>query len=149
MNALLTAIVVWLSANFGLPANFDLPRIERMSSSEMTKTLYESIPADQRQAMSIDHMRVVQSLYSVEKNTIYLQPEWNGRNPAELSELVHEMVHHLQNLSHASYACPEEREKLAYQAQEKWLKMFGHSLATDFGLDGFTILVVTTCGQME
>ena len=59
------------------------------------------------------------------------------------------MVHHLQNLSHAPYACPEEREKLAYQAQEKWLKMFGHSLATDFGLYGFTILVVTTYGQME
>jgi len=149
MNALLTAIVVWLSANFGLPANFDLPRIERMSSIEMTKTLFQSIPVDRRQAMTIDHMRAVQSLYSVERKTIYLRPEWNGRSPAELSELVHEMVHHLQNLSHASYACPAEREKLAYQAQEKWLNMFGHSLATDFDLDGFTILVVTTCGQME
>jgi hypothetical protein len=149
MNALLAAIVVWLSANFGLPANFDFPSVERMSSIEMTKTLYQSIPADQRQAMSIDRLRAVQSLYSVKKKTIYLRPEWNGRSPAELSELVHEMVHHLQNLSHASYACPEEREKLAYQAQEKWLNMFGHSLTTDFELDGFTILVVTNCGQME
>lgn len=149
MNALLTAIVVWLSANFGLPANFNFPNIERMSSAEMTKTLFQSIPADRRQAMTIDHMRAVQSLYSVERKTIYLRPEWTGRSPAELSELVHEMVHHLQNLGHASYACPEEREKLAYQAQEKWLKMFGHSLATDFELDGFTILVVTNCGQME
>ena len=149
MNALLTAIVVWLSANFGLPANFNFPNIERMPSAEMTKILYQSIPADRRQATAIDGMRAVQSLYSVEKKTIYLQPEWNGRGPAELSELVHEMVHHLQNLSHASYACPGEREKLAYQAQEKWLNMFGHSLATDFELDGFTILVITACGQME
>ena len=146
MASLLTAIVVWLSANFGLPANYDLPRIERMSSTEMTNVLYQSIPADQRQAMSIDQMRKVLSFYGVEKKTIYLPLEWTGRTPAELSVLVHEMVHHSQNLSHTTFECPEAREKLAYEAQEKWLSMFGqHSLATDFELDGFTVLVATTC----
>ena len=30
LPSLLTAIVVWPSANFGLPANYELPRIERM-----------------------------------------------------------------------------------------------------------------------
>ena len=149
MHNLLTAIVVWLSANFGLQANFDFPRIERMSSAEMTKALYEGAHVDQRQAMSIDRLRTVHSLYSVEKKTIYLVPEWSGRTPAELSELVHEMVHHLQNVSHATFECPAERERLAYDAQEKWLEMFGHSLATDFELDRFTILVFTTCGEMD
>jgi hypothetical protein len=149
MHNLLTAIVVWLSANFGLPANLDLPRIERMSSVEMTKLVYESIAVDQRQAMSINNLRTVQSLYSVQKKTIYLPPEWTGRTPAELSELVHEMVHHLQNLSHTAFTCPAERERLAYEAQEKWLEMFGHSLAADFNLDKFTVLVVTTCGEMD
>ena len=147
MPSLLTAIVVWLSANFGLPADYQFPRIERMSSVEMTRLRYQSIPVDQRQALNVDHARTVQSLYSVQKKTIYLRPEWTGKTPADLSELVHEMVHHLQNLSHAKFACPAESEKLPYEAQEKWLNMFGHSLASDFELDPFTILVVTTCGE--
>ena len=81
------------------------------------------------------------------KRPIYLRPEWTGKTPAEFSELVHEMVHHLQNLSHAKFACSAEGEKLAYEAQEKWLNMFRHSLASDFELDPFTILLVTTCGE--
>ena len=32
MNALLTAIALWLSANFGLPATHDLRRVEHMSA---------------------------------------------------------------------------------------------------------------------
>jgi uncharacterized protein DUF6647 len=149
MPNLLAAIVVWLSANFGLPATYELPRIERMSAQEMTNVVYQNIPADQRQAMSIDQMRQVISLYSVEKKTIYLRPEWTGRTPAELSVLVHEMVHHSQNLSHAAFECPAARERLAYEAQEKWLNMFGHSLETDFELDGFTLLVVTSCPALN
>jgi hypothetical protein len=143
--ALLTAIVVWLCANFGFPANYDFPRIERMSSHEMTNRLYQSIPDDQRQGMSIDQLRKVLSLYRVDNKTIYLPPEWTGQTPAELSVLVHEMVHHLQNLSHANFACPQAREKIAYEAQEKWLNMFGHTITTDFELNSFTILLATTC----
>ena len=145
MPALLTAIVVWLSANFGLPANYDFPRIERMSSIEMTNLVYQRVPDDQRQAMSTDRFRRVVSLYSVEQKTIYLQPEWNGRTPAELSMLVHEMVHHLQNVAHIAYACPQEREKLAYEAQEKWLGLFGRDLSHEFQIDPFTLLISTAC----
>lgn len=145
MNALLTAIVVWLSVNFGLPANFELPRIERMSSTEMKNLIYENIPADQRQAMSVDQIPRVISLYSVETKTIYLPPEWTGRTPAELSELVHEMVHHSQNLSHATFLCPAEREKLAYEAQEKWLVQYGKNLESEFGLDPMSVLVKSLC----
>lgn len=99
MEALLTALVVWLSANFGLPATYDLPRVERMSSIEMTNLVYDNVAADQHQAIRTDEMRKVLSLYRVDTKTIYLPPEWTGRTPADLSILVHEMVHHLQNLS--------------------------------------------------
>lgn len=65
--------------------------------------------------------------------------------PAQMSVLVHEMVHHLQSAARLRYACPEEREALAYAAQEQWLRMHGRTLADDFEIDGFTLLASTRC----
>lgn len=146
MEPLLTAIVVWLSANFGLPATYDLPRVERMSSIEMTNLLYQNSGADQRK-VKFDQMGKVLSLYSVETKTIYLARKWTGQTPADLSLLVHEMVHHMQNLSPTTFECPQAREKLAYEAQEKWLNMFGHNLENDFGIDRLTIFMNTACTE--
>ncbi len=56
------------------------------------------------------------------------------------------MVHHLQNKSGVKYACAAEREKLAYEAQEKWLGLFGVSLQSEFEIDEFTLKMSTTCG---
>jgi hypothetical protein len=41
--------------------------------------------------------------------------------------------------------CPQEREKLAYLAQERWLGLFGHNLESDFDLNPFSLLVKTKC----
>jgi hypothetical protein len=77
---------------------------------------------------------------------IYLPEGWTGNTPAELSILVHEMVHHLQNVENLKFECPQEREQLAYKAQERWLGLFGRDLLRDFELDPFTLLVATRCG---
>jgi hypothetical protein len=42
-----------------------------------------------------------------------------------------------RNMLGLKHECPQEREKLAYEAQDRWLHLFGHSLETDFELDGF------------
>ena len=59
--------------------------------------------------------------------------------------LVHEMVHHMQNVGNVKYECLDAREKLAFAAQERWLELFDHTLAGEFGLDPFTLLVRTSC----
>ncbi|HVI62197.1 MAG TPA: DUF6647 family protein [Bradyrhizobium sp.] len=59
--------------------------------------------------------------------------------------LVHEVVHHFQNVLGLKYECPQEREKLAYIAQDRWLGLFGHSLTGDFALDPFSLFIKTTC----
>ena len=68
-----------------------------------------------------------------------------GDTVAETSVLVHEMVHHLQNLADVKFSCPDERERLAYKAQGKWLAVFGKSLAEEFDLDPFTLFAKTLC----
>jgi hypothetical protein len=84
--------------------------------------------------------------YDDELRTIYLPSDWRGHTAAELSIVVHEMVHHIQNTGHLKYECGEAREKLAFKAQEQWLGLFGQDLETQFGLDSLTLLVRTNCG---
>ena len=146
MEALLTAIVVWLSANYNLPASFEHPRIEFASAEDISSRLYESIAREQHAAIVLNQPELdVVSLYSNEAKTIYLLDGWKGRTPGELSMVVHEMVHHLQNVGQLKFACPQEREKLAYSAQNDWLALFGSDLTREFQLDPFSVLVKTNC----
>ena len=65
------------------------------------------------------------------------------------------MVHHLQNVGELKFECPQEREQLAYKAQERWLGLFGRDLLRDFKLDLFTIFcehqvwVLTAAGSRQ
>ena len=133
MEALLTAIVLWLSINFPLPANLNHPGIKFVSAAEMIA---------QRTGVSASEISSdIVALYSNESKTIYLMDGWTGKTPAELSILVHEMVHHLQNVGQLKFACSEEREELTYKAQDDWLHLFGRDLERDFQMDPFSILV--------
>jgi hypothetical protein len=144
MEALLTAIVLWLSTNFPLPANVNHPSIKFVSQAEMIAPLKQN--QQQRTNVSTaENSWDIVSLYSNEAKTIYLMDGWTGNTPDELSILVHEMVHHLQNVGQLKFACPEEREELAYKAQESWLRLFGRDLERGFQMDAFTILVKSKC----
>jgi hypothetical protein len=141
MEALLTAIVIWLSANYSLPASFDHPRVAFVSAEKITSARHENIgqmPLNQSESDIV-------SLYNDDQRTIYLRDEWTGKTPADLSILVHEMVHHLQNIGRLKFECPQAREEVAYQAQERWLGLFGRDLSRDFQMDPFTILVKSNC----
>ncbi|MGZ9143232.1 MAG: DUF6647 family protein [Candidatus Binatia bacterium] len=148
MNALMTAIVLWLSANFDLPANFDHPKIAMASHEEMVAMrygpLHSKAPAASQASTSPGEREVV-SVYSFSNDTIYLPEGWTGNTPAEISVLVHELVHHLQNRSGMKFECVQELEGTAYAAQERWLGLYGHDLLTDFDVDAFTLLASTRC----
>lgn len=149
MQALLTAIVVWLSASFDLPARYDVPRVEFVPASQMIAQRYKSLlPAERANianALGDTAGSDTVALYNDDTKTIYLADGWAGHTPAELSVLVHEMVHHLQNIARLTHECPQAREKLAYEAQDKWLALFGTSLEREFEIDGFTLLAKTVC----
>ena len=70
---------------------------------------------------------------------------WTGGTPTELSILVHELVHHLKNVSRQRFACPAAREKQAYATQARWLGMFGEDLESAFGINDLALLVTTSC----
>ena len=144
---LLAAIETWLSIEFDLPIPGNHPRIELVPPAEIAALRYgRRFPnAGTDRALNGQPASDTVAVYSDSTRTIYLAEEWTGGTPAELSVLVHEMVHHLQGAAGLKYECPQAREKLAYLAQERWLALFGRDLAQDFELDGFSLLPKTTC----
>jgi hypothetical protein len=147
MNALMTAIVIWLSANFGLPAAHELPQVEYVPAMKIAALRYKGLAVPQFQAADRAEpgRRAVVAVYEDATRIIYLPDGWSADSPADLSVLVHEMVHHLQNVARQKFFCPQEREALAYEAQQRWLGLFGHDLLSDFEIDRGTLLLSTRC----
>jgi hypothetical protein len=154
MDALMTMIALWLSLNFGLPPATAHPHIEIVPANDILFKRYRAFTQDaQREvlasvnaAASIDKRREVVAIYDDATRTIFLPDGWTGGSAAELSVLVHEMVHHLQTANGLRYPCPAAREEPAYAAQEKWLGLFGKNLQTEFDIDAMTLKVSTNCG---
>jgi uncharacterized protein DUF6647 len=151
-QTLLTEIVTWLSVNFGLPAIYDHPGVELVPPMKLAALRYKSVLGDGWRELSgnapaaqQDNQRKVVAVYNNSIKTIFLSESWTGANPVDVSVLVHEMVHHLQNLGKLKYECPEAREKLAYEAQDQWLKLYGCDLEKDFEIDRFTLVVSSIC----
>jgi hypothetical protein len=142
-EGLMNSILNWLTANFDLPVVRDTPRIEFIQATLMAQIRYRGSASNQ--AMPLDMGRDTVAVYDDLKRTIYLPEGWTGVTPVEQSLLVHEMVHHMQNVGNLKYECPDAREKLAFAAQERWLELFDQTLAGEFGLDPFTLLVRTSC----
>ena len=148
-DALLAEIEQWLKVHFDLSPGNRRPTVAIVSATDILFLRYKAFTEERRREVLASyargHGRSVTAMYDPRTATIYLAEGWTGRTPAEMSILVHEMVHHLQTEARLSYACPEESEKLAYAAQEKWLGQSGRSLESEFGLDGFTLLAASIC----
>jgi hypothetical protein len=145
MHALLTVIIAWLAVNFDLPVTDVHPQIAFVQPSEMAAVRIgrasENGP-DSAEAESDAFFAV----YDDQASVMYLPADWSPEGAAATSLLVHEMVHHLQNVAGLTYACAGEREKPAYAAQRAWLELFDMSIEEEFSLDAMTILVRTNCG---
>src|SRR6476469_10000664 len=87
MEALLTAIALWLSINFQLPANLNHPTIKFVSAAEMIEPLKKNKLRTGDVSASEISSDIV-SIYSNESKTIFLLDGWTGKTPAELSILV-------------------------------------------------------------
>jgi hypothetical protein len=137
MTMLIAAIMMWLSANFELPLVHEQPTVKIVARDEMAAAANRGLP--------LSNAGELEALYDHRARVIMLSDRWTGATPADLSVLVHELVHHMQNVAGVTHACEAAREELAYAAQEKWLGLFGQSLSTTFGLDAATLKFKTVC----
>jgi hypothetical protein len=140
----------WLSERFDLPKSAERPAIVFESPADLARKRnggFTTHRDTQRQPEARQESAEgdILALYSDARRTIYLSEDWTGTTDAEMSVLVHEMVHHLQNIAGLKYNCASEREKLAYQAQSAWLRQSDKSLESEFDIDGMTLIVRSNC----
>jgi hypothetical protein len=149
LASLLREILLWLPANFALPSGASAPQIRFLSKEQLAAIRYDREAKGSQQespvASSSGNERDVLALYDDRSETIFLASGWTGATAAEQSILVHEMVHHLQKVSGQRFDCPMAREKLAYEAQDRWLGRSGSGIEREFDLDKFTLLITSAC----
>lgn len=134
-------VSAWLHQELGLPAVPSAPELQFVPDDRIAEQRIRDVPADWIGAPDAD----VLAVYDDDTRTIYLPESWSADQSVGGSILVHEMVHHIQNLSGETFACLEAREAAAFDAQERWLNRFGNSLEIEFGIDPFTVLARTMC----
>lgn len=139
--ALLTAAMAWVAAVTDLPLPAQPPTVAFSDPAAMA-----ALRGGDGAAPGHAGAESIVALYDTTTRTIHLPPGWTGASPAEMSILVHELVHHMQTVAARPHACAAERERAAYAAQARWLELFGGDLATAFEIDPLTLLVLTTCG---
>ena len=118
-------IMHWVSGYLRISEHYDLPCFEFTQTGSIA-ALRSKNSHSKRQDMGA---------YEDTMNTIYLPEGWTGKTPAEVSILVHQMVYHIQNLAGLKYECLWERERLAYTAQERWLRLHDSNLWDAFAID--------------
>ena len=142
LPALLELIAAWVAADLGVPIPAMMPGVAfaDQRTMERLRLMSETEPVEEgnREADLV-------AFYETRGKTIYLPLGWQGRSYAELSVLVHEMVHHFQVLAEERFACPSGREKLPYEVQRRWLEAHGESLEETLGIDPLYLIVATNC----
>jgi hypothetical protein len=148
-QASLNELARWLAANYDLPYSADPLRLERVSPLRLYQLRHGAFLATQAASDNATprpgYQREVVAAYDDKNRIVYLPESWTGETIAEQSLLVHEMVHHLQNVAGQKFACAAEREKTAYLAQDKWLRQHGLDLEKAFDVDMFTVVVMSAC----
>jgi hypothetical protein len=134
IEPIVIVLLLWLSANLGLPLVSEVPRVVR-------------VPAPKIAAIHVGrsggtNLPDVVGAYDTRTGTIYLRHDWNPRSAVDVSVLVH----HVQHRAGLRYECPQAREKLAFEAQARWLALVGEDLQSAFGLDLLTLKLRTQCG---
>lgn len=144
-TATLKSAAAWISAIFSLPDVQALPAIRRLPTGKAILANAGNLFGWLPEAFANSSREMI-ALYDDATKTIYLSDHWNGSTPAEMSVLVHAMVRHFQNVGgQRTYDCPEERNALPYDAQERWLGLYGTSLSEEFKIDRATLMLITQC----
>lgn len=120
MNELLVALITWIHAVSGLPVPTDLPEVKRADTVELCAVVHGGDACNPL-------LPTLAGAYD-DEGTILLLHAWKPDNAYDLSLLVHELAHFMQDRSGASYACLGAREREAYRIQDRFLQSMGTSL---------------------
>jgi hypothetical protein len=131
MEILLSLLIEWLHLNADITIK-NSPTVVVMSADKLNKR----------------YGRPVHALYEHEKSIIYLSRNIDLTTIQGASVLLHELVHHHQNISGAmdGYNCTQQSEKLAYETQRHYLNANRAKLMPE--LNSFNIVMRSLCNDV-
>ena len=130
MESLILSMLIWIAAQTGLVVSSP-PLIQLVSAEEMQR----KVPGHS-----------VVAFYDRTTTTIYLPTNWDHKTVYRKAMLLHELVHHVQNVNKVSFRCEGEREKQAYALTLRWLTEQGvNDPYGALNLDEFTVGLYSSC----
>ena len=145
IEPIISLIGKFLSEKLEFPGPARPPRVEFVSSVQIMAIRYRDVSTEPELLWLSGKPNALDMAYDEARGIIYLSEYWTGGSPAEISVLLHGLVNHTQHEYGLTYACAQQREEVAFAAQEAWLKQFGRSLSETFGLDEAAQMLSTQC----
>ena len=137
MEKLLNAFIAWIVAATGMVAP-PPPDVSFVSQAQLIEMLY----GDSADAKGPK----VKALYAQNIGRIYLSRDWNADDVLQRSQVLHELVHHVQKFNKVPAPCLNAYEKQAYELQIRWLHEQGvRNPYAALDINEFTILLLTRC----
>ena len=133
MKEILTALMIWLSANTFYSTDHPLPNVIFLSQAEMNALYYKDNEHEPNN---------LHGMYNKEENVIILPDTWDIRNPWDQGVLLHEMVHYYQDVNEMKFDCSQEMEQDAWTIKQFYLKKV-HNYDWDY--DQLWYMMISTC----
>jgi hypothetical protein len=143
MNDLMVALMVWASAQTGLPVPDELPTVKYADRCEIERIYYNDGARDCSKSV----LRI-QAIYLHDRDTIYLPDTFDVNKLFDVSVVLHELVHYMQDKAGMEMpgTCHQEKiERPAYDAQIAWLNATGKTAYDVMGINGLSYYILTTC----
>ena len=117
-------MLIWLGANSDFNVNMDIPTVIFLPQAEMEQQYY----GDKKHSDINLH-----AFYDTENDIIVLPDTWDRREPWDLSVLLHEIIHYVQDQNDIKFSCVQEMEGQTYPLQKQYLKQV-HDFDWDYDL---------------
>lgn len=124
MEKLIALLFVWISTHTPyIIENLDDPNVVLVPQQELYERATKNHPG--YSGLKETHVDKFFGLYDAHTKTIYLSDTFNPDKYQDREKLLHELVHHVQRETRASFECDRHREKEAYilGGQYLWEKM--------------------------
>ena len=132
MKEILVALLLWIGSNSDYNTDVPFPTILFMEQEKMEQMFYQGIKKHGE----------LHGFYHTEKNFIVLPDTWDRRKPWDLSVLLHELIHYVQDTNNIEFKCNMEMERLSWPLQQKYL-IEVHNFKWDY--DGLWHMMVSNC----
>lgn len=130
MNELVVSIMIWISAEIGLPIPESPPAVFFMEKAQI-------------RLIAGDNTSI--GIYHLDTDMILLSDNLNLDNVEAQSILAHEIVHYMQDMANVQLPCNEAYEYDAYGIQLLYLENHGVDTSVYTGLSPEALRPLTTC----